>query len=251
MSCGTELWGPKPVIPDQRFCRLCNLGLPNKQRFSLQRHKTPEFGEAEFSDCLPVSALECFSANETGGLGLWLGAFGRSRLYRCQSTPGPPMPCFVAQSFAFASGNSCFTNSRVQKLQKALLFAIVCRFFVAQSFAFAVFATLVCLINSVFPCKDTKAQEFGIRRILGLYAGFLFYQRRVPKLQKAALFAIVFAIVCRFSPWNVFPPMKSAVWGFGLGLLGGQGFIGAKASLDPLCRALWHRASFWHRNILF
>ena len=81
--CGTEL----------RFCRLCNLDLPNKQRFSLQRHKssrirhspnsgtvrrfpvlptpcakTREFGEAEFSDCLPVSALECFSANETGFL---------------------------------------------------------------------------------------------------------------------------------------------------------------------------------------
>ena len=90
--------------------------------------KTREFGEAEFSDCLPVSALVCVFAFDTGGLGLWLGAFGRSRLYRCQSVPGPPMPCFVAQSFAFASGNSCFTNSRVQKLQKALLFAIVCRF---------------------------------------------------------------------------------------------------------------------------
>ena len=47
----------------------------------------------------------------------------------------------------------------------------------------------------------------------------------------------ILGIVCRFSPWNVFPPMKPAVWGFGLGLLGGQGFIGAKASLDPLCRA--------------
>ena len=31
----------------------------------------------------------------------------------------------------------------------------------------------------------------------------------------------------------------------GLGLLGGQGFIGAKASLDSLCRALWHRALVW------
>ena len=31
------------------------------------------------------------------------------------------------------------------------------RIFVAQSFAFAVFATLICQINSVFPCKDTKA----------------------------------------------------------------------------------------------
>ena len=30
--------------------------------------KTPEFGEAEFLDGLPVFALECFSANETGVL---------------------------------------------------------------------------------------------------------------------------------------------------------------------------------------
>ena len=28
----------------------------------------------------------------------------------------------------------------------------------------------------------------------------------------------ILGIVCRFSPWNVFPPMKPAVWGFGLGL---------------------------------
>ena len=33
-----------------------------------------------------------------------------------------------------------------------------------------------------------------------------------------------------------FSPMKPAVWGFGLGLLRSQGFIGAKAPLDPLCR---------------
>ena len=45
----------------------------------------------------------------------------------------------------------------------------------------AAFATLVCQRNCVFLCKGTK-------------------------LQKAALFAIV----CRFSPWNVFPPMKPA-----------------------------------------
>ena len=29
----------------------------------------------------------------------------------------------------------------------------------AQSFAFAVFATLICQINIVFPCKDTKAAK--------------------------------------------------------------------------------------------
>ena len=84
-----------------------------------------------------------------------------------------------------------------------------------------------------FSLQRQKAPEFGIRRILGLFAGFLFYQRRVPKLQKAALFAIV----CRFPPRYAFSPLIPAVWGFGLGLLGGQGFIGAKASLDPLCRA--------------
>ena len=61
--------------------------------------KTREFGEAEFSDCLPVFALVCVFAFDTGGLGLWLGAFGRSRLYSCQSVPGPPMPCFVARCF--------------------------------------------------------------------------------------------------------------------------------------------------------
>ena len=43
--CGTELWGPKPVIPDQRFCRLCNLGLSKKLSFSLQRHKTADSGK--------------------------------------------------------------------------------------------------------------------------------------------------------------------------------------------------------------
>ena len=32
--------GAKASHPDQRFCRLCNFDLPNKQRFSLQRHKS-------------------------------------------------------------------------------------------------------------------------------------------------------------------------------------------------------------------
>ena len=69
--------------------------------------KTREFGEAEFSDCLPVSTSVCVFAFDTGGLGLWLEAFGRSRLYRCQSVPGPPMPCFVAQSFALCNAARC------------------------------------------------------------------------------------------------------------------------------------------------
>ena len=49
---------------------------------------------ATFCDCLPVSALECFSAYGTGiffpnsaplNSGLWLGAFGKVWLFRCQS----------------------------------------------------------------------------------------------------------------------------------------------------------------------
>ena len=40
------------------FCRLCNQVLPKTLRFSLQRQKAPEFGEAEFWDCTPVS---CFT----------------------------------------------------------------------------------------------------------------------------------------------------------------------------------------------
>ena len=81
-------------------------------------------GEAEFSDCLPVSALVCVFAFDTGGLGLWLGAFGKSGLFMCQSTPGPPMPCFAAQSFVLAA-----------------------------------FATLVCQRNCVFLCKGTKLKN--------------------------------------------------------------------------------------------
>ena len=84
--------------------------------------KTREFGEAEFSDCLPVSASVCVFAFDTGGLGLLLGAFGRSRLYRCQSVPGPPMPCFVAQSFVLASKYSCLAQTPCAKTAKSCAF---------------------------------------------------------------------------------------------------------------------------------
>ena len=88
-------------------------------------------------------------------------------------------------------------NCRVPKLQKATLFAAVCRFFCGT----AAFATLVCQRNCVFLCKGTKLKivmpvfcgtelRFGIEkaiscatalcqnprirrsRILGLFAGF-------------------------------------------------------------------------------
>ena len=66
--------------------------------------KAQEFCKAEFLDSMSVLALECFSAFETGiffpnsaplNSGLWLGAFGKVWHFRCQSTPGPPMLCFL------------------------------------------------------------------------------------------------------------------------------------------------------------
>ena len=82
--CDTEL----------RFGSLCNLGLSKKLRFSLQRHKTREFGEAEFSDCLPVSALVCVFAFDTGGLGLW----GGQGFIGAKASLDPLCRFFVAQS---------------------------------------------------------------------------------------------------------------------------------------------------------
>ena len=151
--------------------------------------KTREFGEAEFSDCLPVSALVCVFAFDTGGLGLWLGAFGWSKLYRCQSVPGPPMPCFVAQSFQPPVHRASLLGLETHVLPIALckstrirlvpnswdsyagflwhrafsldtqsFFPPVHRAFSlgAQSFVLAAFATLVCQRNCVFLCKGTK-----------------------------------------------------------------------------------------------
>ena len=50
----------------------------------LQNSAKPNSG-----DSLPVFALECVFAFDTGGLGLWLGAFGKTGLFMCQSVPGP------------------------------------------------------------------------------------------------------------------------------------------------------------------
>ena len=177
----------------------------------------------------------------------------------------------MAQSFVLAAfatlvcQRNCVFLCKGTKLQKAVLFAIVRRSFMEgscigfwKSKANSTFCKVVkqkgeacfCrLCNQVLPktlrfsLQRQKAPEFGIRRILGQYAGFLFYQRLVPKPENSA--KPNSRTVCRFPPWYAFLPLIPAVWGFGLGLLGGQGFIGAKASLDPLCRALWHRALLW------
>ena len=58
--------------------------------------------------------------------------------------------------------------------------------FVAQSWGFAVFATLICQINIVFPCKDTKAAKscaFCVIRLVpnswDSYAGFFWHRALV------------------------------------------------------------------------
>ena len=101
--CGTELWVPKPVIPTNAFAAFATLVCQRNCVFLCKGTKLKNSAKPNSGDSLPVFALECFSANETGVLGLWLGAFGKSGLLMCQSTPGPPMPCFVAQSFAFVA----------------------------------------------------------------------------------------------------------------------------------------------------
>ena len=117
--CGTEL----------RFGSLCNLGLSKKLRFSLQRHKTREFGEAEFSDCLPVSALVCVFAFDTGGLGLW----GGQGFIGAKASLDPLCRALWHRASFWHRNTHVLRKRRVPKLQKAVLFAIVCRFFVAQS----------------------------------------------------------------------------------------------------------------------
>ena len=116
-----EFWDKTPYIcgTELCFCRLCNFDLPNKQRFSLQRHKAL-FG------CVLNSWIVCFW--------LWHRAL-----------------CWHQKILFFASATS--QHFRIRHKPNS---GIRRRIFVAQSFAFAVFATLICQINSVFPCKDTK-----------------------------------------------------------------------------------------------
>ena len=160
----------------QRNCVfLCKGTKPeNSAKPTLQRHKTREFGEAEFSDCLPVSALVCVFAFDTGGLGLWGG-----------------------QGFIGA---------------KASLDPL-CRFFVAQSFAFAVFATLICQRNCVFLCKGTKLQKAALFAIVCRFTAFAsgnscFISSPVQKLKNSAKQNSW--TVRRFSLWNVFSFMEPA-----------------------------------------
>ena len=54
---------------DQRFGRLCNPGLPKKLRFSLQRHKTQEFGLRRIPEIVyRFPSWSVFSSLELGTL---------------------------------------------------------------------------------------------------------------------------------------------------------------------------------------
>ena len=43
----------------------------------------------------PVEPAICIRIQRKLNSGLWLTAFDKSGLFRCQSAPGPPMPCFL------------------------------------------------------------------------------------------------------------------------------------------------------------
>ena len=184
---------------------------------------------AEFWDCTPVSCFtNCLVPKPENS------AKPNSRTV-CRFPPWYAFLPLIPAVWGRKSHLLC--NCLVPKLQKAALFAIVRRSFmegscigfwkskanstfckvVKQNYflqssqtkgrdVLAAFATLVCQRNCVFLCKGTKPENSA-----------------KPNSRT----------VCRFSPWNVFPPMKPAVWGFGLGLLVSQGFLCAKAPLDP------------------
>ena len=163
-------WTPYAVLCSTELCfrRLCNFDLPNKQRFSLQRHKSTRIR------LVPNSGTVCRIFY--GGILYWL-LEKQGKLYFLQSSQTKGRGVLLRLETPVLSAALCKSSSPVQKLK-----------------------------------NSAKQNSWTVRR---------------------------------FSLWNVFSFMEPAVWGFGLGLLGGQGFIGAKAPLDPLCRALWHRASFW------
>ena len=64
-----------------RFGRLCNLGLPKTLRFSLQRHKTWEFGLRRIPGIICRFSLW----NSAGCVRIWLEGLGKVGLFGCQS----------------------------------------------------------------------------------------------------------------------------------------------------------------------
>ena len=159
-----EFWDKTPYICGTGlcFCRLCNFDLPNKQRFSLQRHKSL-FGCAEFLDSLLLVVAQSFDFAVFATLICQINSvFPCKDTKRYSAVPNSWIVCFAC------STELGFVPQSLGLWHRALVVAqsFGCgtelwlwhrAWVVAQSFAFAVFATLICQINSVFPCKDTKA----------------------------------------------------------------------------------------------
>ena len=105
------------------FGRLCNQFLPKKTAFFSAKAQNPRIRRSRILGI--VCRLTYWNVfrlwNRRSDSGLWLGAFGRSGFFRCQSRSFRPafwLPCVIPTN-AFAAGNSCFTNSCVQKLKNS------------------------------------------------------------------------------------------------------------------------------------
>ena len=68
--CGTELWGPKPVIPTNVLAAFA-ISFCQRHCVSLCKGtKAKEFGEAEFWDSMPVGTV-CRFSMEGSCIGFW------------------------------------------------------------------------------------------------------------------------------------------------------------------------------------
>ena len=150
---------------DQRFGCLCNQVLPKTLRFSLQRHKTWEFGLRRIPEIVyrfpswsvfpPMKPAFFFPNSAPLNSGLWLTAFGKIGLFGCQSAPGPPY--VITRNFAVSH----------------LLLKMRCIFFTEQSYTDQRFCRFC---NPGLP----KTLRFSLQRhksckkrsFLRLFAGF-------------------------------------------------------------------------------
>ena len=161
---------------------LCNQVLLKKLRFSLQRHKSckklrflrysakPNSGTVcrlmAWNVFPPMEPAICIRIQRKLNSGLWLGAFGKVWLFRCQSTPGSPVPCYSYLQPGFAK-KTAFFSAKAQSCKKLRFLRysakqnswIVCRF------------PLLRLETPVLATAMSKSSRIRRSRILGLYAG--------------------------------------------------------------------------------
>ena len=138
-------FGAKACHPDQRFCRLCNLGLSKKLSFSLQRDSMPVF---------------------YGGILYWL-LEKQGKLYFLQSSQTKGRDVLAAFATRFCLRH-CVFLCKGTKLQKAALFAIVCRFFCGTELRFGSLCNLGLSKKLRFSLQRHKTADSGLYRILAL-----------------------------------------------------------------------------------